>query len=372
MMKKFLGTLFLVMASVLAARTVTLDYFFQQGCEECARVNALVLPMLAERFPDKYELHKYDISEEENYLKLVEYQERLNVTSDDTVCMIVDGKWYLGGFTAIDSGLWEVMEKARRLPTASIPPEDVSSNRERLHRRAENFTVGAILMAGLLDGFNPCVFSTLIFFMSLLLLARIRGGRLLAAGGAYCLACFCTYVALGFGLFHVLKLFSGYQAMRLGIETILIAFLVLFAFLSFRDAWRFRRSGKSGSVTLQLPEKVKNKIHSVMRNSLKFRYLLLGAFSVGVLVTVLESICTGQVYLPTLVLMSREFGAGSRWFGYLLLYNLMFILPLLLLFLAAWRGITMPVFLKWSRRNVVAGKTALGCLFLLLAVLLLF
>ena len=370
-MKKFLVGFLLAAASVLAARTVTLDYFFQQGCEECARVNVLVLPMLAERFPGEYELRRHDISEEANYLKLVEYQEHLNVTSDDAVCMIVDGRQYLGGFTAIDRGLPAAMERARQLPADSAPSADVSPNRERLHRRAATFTVGAILTAGLLDGFNPCVFSTLIFFMSLLSLARIRGGRLLAVGSVYCLACFCTYVALGFGLFHVLKLFSGHQAMRLGIEIVLIALLLLFAFLSFRDAWRFRRSGKSGSVTLQLPEKVKNRIHTVMRNGLKVRYLLPGAFTVGVLVTVLESVCTGQVYLPTLVLMSREFGAGSRWFGYLLLYNLMFILPLLLLFLAAWRGTSMPVFLNWSKKNVVAGKTALGCLFLLLAALML-
>ena len=370
-MKKFLVGLLLAAASVLAARTVTLDYFFQQGCEECARVNALVLPMLAERFPGEYELRRHDISEEANYLKLVEYQERLNVTSDDAVCMIVDGRQYFGGFAVIDRDLPAAMERARQLPADSALPADVSPNRERLHRRAETFTVGAILTAGLLDGFNPCVFSTLIFFMSLLSLARIRGGRLLAAGGVYCLACFCTYVALGFGLFHVLKLFSDHQAMRLGIEIVLIALLLLFALLSFRDAWRFRRSGKSSSVTLQLPEKVKNRIHAVMRSGLKFRYLLPGAFTGGVLVTVLESVCTGQVYLPTLVLMSREFGAGSRWFGYLLLYNLMFILPLLLLFLAAWRGTSMPVFLNWSRKNVVAGKTALGCLFLLLAALML-
>ena len=89
--------------------------------------------------------------------------------------------------------------------------------------------------------------------------------------------------------------------MRLGIEIVLIALLLLFALLSFRDAWRFRRSGKSSSVTLQLPEKVKNRIHAVMWSGLKFRYLLPGAFTVGVLVTVLESVCTGQVYLPTLV-----------------------------------------------------------------------
>ena len=324
-MKKLLACLLLAAASVLAARTVTLDYFFQQGCEECARVNALVLPMLAERFPGEYELRRHDLNEEANYLKLVEYQERLNVASDDAVCMIVDGSRYLGGFAEIDRGLPEAMERARRLPAGSASPADAPPDRERLHRRAEAFTIGAILTAGLLDGFNPCVFTTLIFFMSLLSLSRIRGGRLLAVGGVYCLACFCTYVALGFGLFHILKLFSGYQVMRLGIETVLIALLLLFAFLSFRDAWRFRRSGKSGAVALQLPERIRNRIHAVMRSGLKFHYLLAGAFTVGVLVTVLESVCTGQVYLPALVLMSREFGAGSRWFGYLLLYNLMFI-----------------------------------------------
>ena len=370
-MKKLLACLLLAAASALAARTVTLDYFFQQGCEECARVNALVLPMLAEQFPGEYELRRHDLNEEANYLKLVEYQERLNVASDDAVCMIVDGSRYLGGFAAIDRGLPEAMERARRLPAGSASPADAPPDRERLHRRAEAFTISAILTAGLLDGFNPCVFTTLIFFMSLLSLSRIRGRRLLAVGGVYCLACFCTYVALGFGLFHILKLFSGYQVMRLGIETVLIALLLLFAFLSFRDAWRFRRSGRSGAVALQLPERIRNRIHAVMRSGLKFHYLLAGAFTVGVLVTVLESVCTGQVYLPALVLMSREFGAGSRWFGYLLLYNLMFILPLLLLFLAAWRGTSMPVFLNWSKKNVVAGKTALGCLFLLLAALML-
>lgn len=103
----------------MAARTVTLDYFFQQGCEECARVNALVLPMLAERFPGEYELRRHDLNEEANYLKLIEYQERLNVASDDAVCMIVDGSRYLGGFAAIDRGLPEAMERARRLPAGS-------------------------------------------------------------------------------------------------------------------------------------------------------------------------------------------------------------------------------------------------------------
>ena len=83
-----------------------------------------------------------------------------------------------------------------------------------------------------------------------------------------------------------------------------------------------------------------------------------------------ESICTGQVYVPTLVLMSKEFGLGSRWFGFLLLYNLMFILPLLVLFLAAWKGTTTPILLRWSKMNVIGGKIALGCFFIGMALLM--
>ena len=83
-----------------------------------------------------------------------------------------------------------------------------------------------------------------------------------------------------------------------------------------------------------------------MRCGLKYRFLLPGAFMIGVIVTVFENICTGQVYVLTLVLMSKEFGFGSRWFGFLLLYNLMFILPLLVLLLAALRGTTTSIFLR--------------------------
>ena len=109
-----------------------------------------------------------------------------------------------------------------------------------------------------------------------------------------------------------------------------------------------------------------------MRKGLNFRYLLPGTFLIGCLVTLLESACTGQVYVPTLVLMSREAGAGSRWFLLLLLYNVMFILPLLILFLAAWRGTTLSVFLHWSKANVVQSKIALGVFFLLLVSILIF
>jgi len=226
-------------------------------------------------------------------------------------------------------------------------------------------TPAAVISAGLIDGVNPCVFSTLVFFMSLLSLSKIRGRRLLLAGSVYCLASFITYVLLGLGLFQALRMLAGFGRT---VDLIMVAALIVFAVLSFADAFRFRASADNSKVMLQIPTKVKTRIHAVMRRGLSSRWLLTGVFGVGVLVTLLESVCTGQVYLPTLALMAKR--SGGVWIWWLLLYNLMFILPLLAVFALAYRGVNSMKWLAWSRRNVVWGKLLLGVLFAALALLL--
>ncbi len=99
--------------------------------------------------------------------------------------------------------------------------------------------------------------------------------------------------------------------------------------------------------------------------------LLPGIFLTGILVTILESVCTGQVYIPTLVLMAKETG-GIKWFLLLLLYNLMFILPLLLIFVIVYRGVSTMQLIRWSRHHIIFSKYLLAALFLLLALLILY
>jgi cytochrome c biogenesis protein CcdA len=94
------------------------------------------------------------------------------------------------------------------------------------------------------------------------------------------------------------------------------------------------------------------------------------AFAVGAGVTVLESVCTGQVYVPTLALVVKSGTAVARGIAYLLLYNLMFILPLVIALWLTYRGMGLTRLLAWSRNNVVTGKVMLGIFFLALAVVM--
>lgn len=367
---KWILIFFLAMEHIVAGPPVLIEYFFQEGCGECVKVSTFVLPMLEERFPGQYVLRKYDTNQENNYLRLAAYQDRLQVKTNDPVCMIV-GARYLGGFQDIDHNLLDVVEQELKKQPVTVGKQHLADGREALYRRAHSFTVGTVAVAGLLDGFNPCVFSTLVFFLSLLGVSKISGRKLFLTGLTYCLASFLTYVMLGLGIFRFLLFFSGYSVLKIIFEMVLSGVLLVFAFLSFRDAWTFRKTGNSRHITLQLPGKIKERIHSVMRAGLEMPHLLAGAFCIGAVVTVLESVCSGQVYVPTLAFMARETGLNSRWFLLLLLYNIMFILPLLFLFFAAWRGTTLAVFLDWSRRNVVKAKIALGIFFLLMAAIIL-
>ena len=123
-------------------------------------------------------------------------------------------------------------------------------------------------------------------------------------------------------------------------------------------------------VTLKLPEGVKILIRKIVMESWSGPAVALAGFGCAFLVTLLDALCTGQVYVPVLALISREPGAW-RSFALLALYNLAFIAPLVAVFVLASKTTDAFQMAKWSSRNVIPAKIALGVMFALLGILLL-
>jgi hypothetical protein len=171
---------------------------------------------------------------------------------------------------------------------------------------------------------------------------------------------------------RVLHAFSGFPLIQKAVEGVILAALVVLAILSFVDAWRYWRNGKSKAIILQLPQGIKTRIHGLMRKGLGTKHLVYGGFFVGLTVTALESICTGQVYVPTLVLVLKSGCSPLRNGFYLLLYNLMFMVPLVAIFLLTFFGLRTERLIEWGGRNVVPSKILLGLLFLGLAAAIIF
>lgn len=230
---------------------------------------------------------------------------------------------------------------------------------------ASRFTLPAILLAGIADGFNPCAFSIVIALAGILAVGgRQRRARMLG-GWAFCLGSFLTYMAMGLGLMRALRALEG---LRLAHDIVMgLLALALFALsaLSVRDAFRYRRAKVPSAITLQLPDRVKKAIRAIAEASWRGPAVFAAGLGCGFLVTLLDSLCTGQVYVPVLALIAREPGAW-RSLALLALYNLAFIAPLVAVFMLAARGADAAQMSRWSKRNVFPSKLALGVVFALL------
>jgi cytochrome c biogenesis protein CcdA len=254
-----------------------------------------------------------------------------------------------------ESPFWECFTEAEKRTA-------LARNRSFLDR----LDWGAILAAGLIDGINPCAFATAIFLVGYLLYLG-RGKRdVFRLGASFCLGVFATYFLLGLGLSKLADLLGRLEWLKAAVYLAIGAGALLLAGLHLRDAWRFRRSGLARDMHMGLSQATTRKIHGYIRTYVGNRSLLLAGLALGVLVSSLELVCTGQIYLPALMVMNRT-GMTGRSLLLLMAYNLAFILPLVLVTVLAAHGVSGKALAEFARRNVVRTKLLMAALFLLLA-----
>ncbi|MBK1829237.1 HEAT repeat domain-containing protein [Verrucomicrobiaceae bacterium R5-34] len=249
--------------------------------------------------------------------------------------------------------------------------EEIAEAKEMVEESFASLTLPLVLGAGLLDGVNPCAFATIIFFLSYLQVARRSPREILMVGGAFILAVFLAYFSVGLvfhSLVEKLTTMDGFKVVRNAVTYIFAGFALLVAILSLRDALRARK-GNLDDMTLQLPSFLKTRIRGVIRKGAKARNFVIAAFISGILISFLELACTGQVYAP--IIFQIQQGSTDAVF-YLLLYNLAFILPLVIIFILAYRGMTSATLIDFQKKHTATVKFATAVLFVLLAVVILF
>jgi cytochrome c biogenesis protein CcdA len=149
------------------------------------------------------------------------------------------------------------------------------------------------------------------------------------------------------------------------IKYILGGSLFLFAGLSLVD-YRLIRQGRASQSILQLSAERKKKIHKVVRASTRSSLVILSSFGAGILISLYELGCTGQIYLPMLVYMVKQ----EKWTALfpLTLYNIAFILPLILVFFLFYKGSDSDRINELFQRNKSKIKLATAVLFFLMGI----
>lgn len=175
-------------------------------------------------------------------------------------------------------------------------------------------------VSALIDSINPCAFSILLLTVAFLIGLKQTRGKILVLGGVYIVGIFTAYLLIGFGLLQVLHLFSTPHFVGKAAAWLLIALGAINLINEFFP--RF-------PIKLRIPQGA----HHAMARLLE-RTSLVALFGLGMLVGLCELPCTGGPYLMVVGLLhdSATFWPG---FWYLVLYNLIFILPLIIVLLIA-------------------------------------
>lgn len=379
--KPLLLVLALAAASCAAwAKPVDAVLFTSPYCPHCRHLKQDGFPQtFKEKYKGQARLVEYDLTQDANNVIFSQTMEAYQLESAG-IPMLVIGETVLQGYPSqIGPGADTAVAQAlRNNETTRVPglqtEEDLLSTHETLFSQ---ITLWAIIGAGLADGVNPCAFAVIVFFVSFLAAYKYTKKEIIVVGSAYCLAVFLAYVLMGLGAFHVLYAMKAFKYVTLVVQWGMVGLCGVFLLLSLYDFIVYQRTKKSEKMLLQLPTNYKVYIHKVMRFFLKDKHssmwrLLLAAFLVGFVVSGVEAVCTGQVYLPTIVVILKEVNQHFwRATEFLLFYNLMFILPLVLVFVLTLCGKESATFNNWLKKHLGLTKFLLCLVFLGLLILLL-
>ncbi len=347
-----------------------LFFFYSSRCPTCRHLKSEVVPPIVDKYQDKIKVVYLDYLFSENYEKLVEWEEHWQVENKTSVEVFSDAGFVTGeDEKEFASQLEELIQKtieSGKKKTSSPPPGE-----NLIFDRFQGFTPWVIIGAGFLDGLNPCAFATIVFMVNLLILLGHSRRRILEIGLTYSIAVFVTYLLLGLGLFQFWHALSAYQTASRVLYLIMALLLLVFAALSIKDAIQYQKEGKETGMSLGLPESWRVRINQYLKNSFTEKNLVVAAILSGFAISLLEAGCTGQVYLPTIMYIARETPYHWQAFGYLLLYNAFFLLPLLAVFFDMFWGSLSKALVYFARKNIVFSKVALAILFVCLSLLLL-
>jgi len=120
-------------------------------------------------------------------------------------------------------------------------------------------------------------------------------------------------------------------------------------------------------MSLKLPDRLRGWIRTLIREGTSARRYVLSSFLIGFAVSIVELACTGQVYLPTIIFVLGVPEWRAQASAALVLYNVMFILPLIGVFLLVYFGTTSQQLIDWMTRRAAGVKLGTSVLFLLLA-----
>lgn len=197
--------------------------------------------------------------------------------------------------------------------------------------------VPILVVAALVDSINPCAFSILLLTVAFLFGMGRSKRNILYVGGAYILGIFLVYILIGLGILETLNFFNVPHFMGKVGGTILMVTGLLSLIGHYYPNF---------PIKLKIPSLAHGTIAKYIEKASTPTALVL-----GVLVGMYEFPCTGGPYLSILGLL-HDYSNYWKGFGYLVIYNIIFVLPLVVMLFIASEEALLKKADSWRKAQV--------------------
>ena len=354
---------------------IDISYFYYENDPECSETSTFLKALVA-NYP-YFELAERDMSNP----KVKELREMLDEvylkdkSQFGKVPAVFVGKGLFIGYKEIKEELLYLLQS-----TLKEKQENIKSLDDRiglLFKKIKFSIVLAlgehlfpmILISGLIDGINPCSLTLLIFLISFLSVTKRIKKDIFFIGSGFTTGTFIVYFGIGIGLFRLMQSIAFGSILK-WFYLVLGIILLIFGVLSLVDIYYIKR-GKERKVKLQLPRRFKIETHNIIRfyttHSVDLKFIT-GAIA-GSLTSFIEFACTGQIYLPVVSLIKAQ--VKNQFLLYLFSYNIMFIVPLLVIVFASSFWVSSEQVNNFFLKKLVFTKALTAILFFILGVYML-
>jgi cytochrome c biogenesis protein CcdA len=214
-------------------------------------------------------------------------------------------------------------------------------------------TLLTVIITAAIDSINPCAIGVLILMISVILGSGGSVRRMVWLGFLYTASVFTVYLAAGIGLVYYFASIPLYITEYL---SIFVAILLVFAgLLEIKDYFWYGRG-----FSLGIPASAAKKLHDYATHTSAFGIIFLGAF-----VSAVELPCTGAPYLAIITVLSQYFDFTA--FLLLVLYNIIFVLPLIIIICLIAAGKKIEEVQQWKQNSRGTMRLFIGLLLLALS-----
>ena len=195
------------------------------------------------------------------------------------------------------------------------------------------YTLLLVLISSVIDSINPCAFSVLILTIAFLMSLGRDRNTILRIGGVYVFGIFLTYVFIGLGILQALQFLNVPHFMaKMGA----VVLIIVGSINIINDFF------PSFPIKIKIPQFAHKRIANLMEKG-----TLPAIFLLGIMVGLYEFPCTGGPYLMILGLLHDKETYLSG-FLYLVLYNFIFVLPLLTILLISSSRTVLKKVQEWK------------------------